>query len=253
MKNRINVLVVEEKQSFSMYLALLLQRLGFRSLRVNQPEAAKFVISRGFADILILGDYTGSEPLHTIVGELTASTAGEPIPAIVVSGNDDPGAQQACLDAGCSAYLGKPLQPRQLQNALYACFSPFAERRLNLRSKVDLLAEVSIDNRPPEPLKVLTLSRGGALIGCDRLLAPGTRLTLSLFLENRSVSLRGSVLYHLNHFDAGRQHAFGMIFDRPSRAQTETIEKYLEQILEECHLLTRSMEADMPSQEGVRV
>ncbi|HKL26378.1 MAG TPA: PilZ domain-containing protein [Desulfuromonadales bacterium] len=253
MKNRISVLVVEENQTFSMYLALLLQRLGFKSLRVSQPEAAKFVVSRGFSDILVVGGREDPEPLPAVVGRLAGSSPGDRMPTIVISDHDTPEEKQACLAAGCQAYLVKPLQPKQLQDALYSCFSPFAERRLNLRSKVDLFAAVGIDGRPPEPLKVLTLSRGGALIGYDRLLAPDMQVTLTLHLDQGPLPLNGSVLYNLNNFDAGRQHAFGLVFDRPSRAQTELIENYLSRILEQCHLLTRDIEAELPSQGRVRI
>lgn len=245
MKNRINVLIVEENQSFSMYLALLLQKLGFRSLRVSQPEAAKFVVSRGFSDMLIVGDRADGDPLPAIVLELAESAADSRMPTIVLSGNDDPDEQQACLDAGCSAYLRKPVQPKQLQKALYSSIYPFAKRRLNLRSEVDIIAEVSIDGQPPEPLTVLTLSRGGALISYDRLLAPATKVRLTLFIDHGSIPLHGSVLYNFYNYSSGRQHAFGMDFDQPDPAQTDMIENYLEGILEQCHLLKGNQESGL--------
>jgi len=237
MKNRISVLVVEESQTFSMYLAILLQRIGFKSLRVSQPESAKFVLSRGFTDCLIIGDQSGPEATHEIVQELSARIPGNTIPIIVVSRHCDPAEQQACLDAGCQDYLLKPVQPKQLHDALYASINPFPEKRLNLRSQVDMMAEVSVDNGPSQTCRVLTLSCGGALVAYPQTLLTGSEVSLTLRLDNTRLHLAGSVLYNLIHVEEKVPRAFGLLFHQVSPAHADRIEDYLQTTLDECRLI----------------
>jgi len=237
MKNRISVLVVEESQTFSMYLAILLQRIGFKSLRVSQPESAKFVLSRGFTDVLIIGDQSGPEATHEIVQELSDCIPGETIPIIVVSRHSDLVEQQACLDAGCQDYLLKPVQPKQLNDALSARINPFPGKRLNLRSQVNMIAEVRVDNSPPQRCQILTLSRGGALLAYPQTLLTGTTVMLTVRLGETRLQLSGSVLYNLTHVEEKAPRAFGLLFHQISQAHADQIEDYLQAMLEECRLI----------------
>jgi DNA-binding response OmpR family regulator len=240
MKNRISVLIVDESQTFSMYLALLLQRMGFKSLRVSQTESAKFVLSRGFTDFLIVGDLAGPEPKHQIVRELAASFPDSSIPTIVISRQDDLAEKQACHEAGGQAYLLKPVQPKALHAALNDHITPFSEKRINLRSKVDMISEISIDRQAPQQLQLLTLSRGGALVAYDKNLPTGTRISMSLPLEGELISLTGSVIYNLTNIDAKISRAFGVLFHQGNALHDERIEGYLESMLEECRLVSDS-------------
>lgn len=237
MKNRINVLLIEESQTFSMYLAILLQRIGFKSLRVSQPESAKYVLSRGITDVLIIGDQSGPEATHEIVRELSECIPGKSIPIIVVSRHSDSTEQQACLEAGCQDYLLKPVQPKQLHDALHVHINPFSEKRLNLRSQVDMIAKVSVDGAPPKSCRVLTLSRGGALIAYPQTLLTGAEITLTLRVGKTRLELAGSVLYNLTHLEEKAPRAFGLLFQQISEVNADLIEDYLQVMLAECRLV----------------
>jgi CheY-like chemotaxis protein len=241
MSKRISVLIVDESQTFSMYLALLLQSMGFKSLRVSQPESAKFVLTRGFTDFLIIGDLSGPESTHQVVKELAASCSGSPLPIIVISRHDDPTERQACYEAGSQAYLLKPLQPKALHDALNAHMTPFSERRLNLRSKVEISSDVSVDGQASRPLLMLSLSRGGALIAYDRHLPTGTPVSLSLPLKNETLFLDGSVTYNLSNVNTRTPRAFCVLFHQVPPLHGEKIDRHLEAILDECRLVPDSI------------
>ncbi len=243
MKNRISVLIVEESQTFSMYLAILLQRIGFKSLRVSQPESAKFVLSRGFSDVLVVGDHSGPDATHEIVQELSACITGSTTPIIVISKHDDPVERQACYDAGCRAYLLKPFQPKQLHDALYSYINPFSEKRLNLRSQVEMSAEICVDGDAPQTSRVLILSRGGALIAYKQTLPTGTKVTLTLRLGSKRIPLTGSVLYNRSNVAEDTPRAFGLLFHQENLSYAGLIEDYLQAMLVECRLVAASNNA----------
>lgn len=238
MKSRLSVLILEDSQTFSMYLALLLQRMGFKSLRVSRPEAAKFVLTRGFTDLLIVGDQPGPEAPHEIVRELAGCIPPASIPILVISRQNNPAERAACLAAGCSSYLSKPVQPKQLHEALHENTVPPSERRRNLRSTVDMIASVSIEEQPGHPHQVLCLSRRGALISATETLPTGTRVALQLPLGDEQIALAGTVLYNLTNPENRTPRAFGVLFHQVDTPLADQIDAYLEAMLAECRLMT---------------
>jgi CheY-like chemotaxis protein len=243
MKNRLSVLVVDESQTFSMYLALLLQHFGFKSLRVSQTESAKFVLSRGFTDAMIIGDLAGGEPKHQVVEELASCIHGALVPIIALSSHDDPVERQACEEAGCKGHLLKPVQPKALHEVLYSNIL-FSGKRVHLRSKVDMTAEISITGQPTQALRLLTLSRGGALVAYDNHLPQGTNVSMKLPLGEELLDLTGSVIYNLSAIDAQTSRAFCLHFDRMPAQLGAKIEGYLETSLEKFSSFRREIPAD---------
>jgi DNA-binding response OmpR family regulator len=240
MKNPVSVLVLEQSQVFSRYLALLLQRMGLKSLCVREPEAAKTVLSRGFSDILIVGDQNGAKQTHVIVQDLANCIIDNSIPIIVVSSCAEPDEKKACYEAGCQDYLTKPVQPRLLHEALYARVAPTKERRKNLRSKVDLTAEVTIDNQQSHTHDVLTLSKGGCLISSPRFMPTGTKVSLTLFLVDLQIPLSGIVLYTLTNVEDSNTVAVGVLFHHVSQIYADMIEQFLEKSLDQGNLMAKA-------------
>lgn len=249
MKSPVSVLVIEKSQVFSRYLALLLQRMGLKSLQVSELEAAKTVLARGFSDALIIGDQNGSMPTHVIVQDLANCIIDNSIPIIVVSSCADPEEKKACYEAGCQDYLTKPIQPRLLHDALYARVAPVNERRKNLRSKVNLTAEVTIEAQQSHTHDVLTLSKGGCLISSPRFMPTGTKMTLTLFLANLQIPLSGTVLYTLTNVKGSNSAAFGVLFHHISQIYADMIEQFLEKILDRENLVAMTSKQIDPTRQ----
>ncbi len=57
------------------------------------------------------------------------SAIGASVPVVMITGHDEAGAQEACLAAGASSYLRKPLDRSVLLEAIERAISSFAGRR----------------------------------------------------------------------------------------------------------------------------
>ena len=228
MSNRINVLLLEENQIFSMHFALLLQRMGFKPLRVRQPDAAKFVISRGFSDLLIVGGQTGPEAPHEIVQEMRACASDLSIPILVVDAQHDPVELKACRSAGCQAFLTRPIQPKQLFEAIHDHLACFTEKRRNLRCEVDITASVSMGGQTVQSHRILSLSRGGARIAGTDFVPIETNVTLVLPLGSEQLRLAGTVLYNQTLQGTFSPLAFGVSFHQIDASTADRIDAYLE-------------------------
>ena len=57
------------------------------------------------------------------------SAIGASVPVVMITGHDEVGAQEACLAAGASSYLRKPLDRSVLLEAIEHAISSFAGRR----------------------------------------------------------------------------------------------------------------------------
>ena len=57
------------------------------------------------------------------------SAIGASVPVVMITGHDEVGAKEACLAAGASAYLRKPLDRSVLLEAIERAISSFAGRR----------------------------------------------------------------------------------------------------------------------------
>ena len=230
MKPRISVLVVEKSQTFSMYLALLLHRMGFKSLRVDDYETAKEILSRGIIDILIVGDQGEDEPIFQIIKSLILCVDRESVPVIAISKSSDPACKTACYEAGCHSYLLKPIQPRQLHSALYSKITPPSERRTSLRCRVNLGAEISIENDVFEMFQIESLSKGGALVSCEKNIPIGTEININFVISNEKINLNSMVMY-IKGDSSGGQLNMGVKFVDIDSYSENLIDQFVEKTL----------------------
>jgi len=216
--------------------------MGLKALRLKEPEAARLVIERGFTDVVIVGDQEGSQPLHEVVKMLASYSAENPLPIIAVSKQDDPVERRACYEAGCQAFLLKPVQPAELQDALYARVSPETERRKNLRCTMDITAEVSINQKKLESLQVLSLSSGGALVGYGTSVPIGTEVFMHLPFNDMVIKLAGKVIYNVANYDGKGRRAFGVVFQNVFQEKADLINDSLERMLQQDQLAPEQSE-----------
>ena len=162
------------------------------------------------------------------------------IPIIVISSCADQAAQQECFEAGCHAYLTKPIQPKLLHDALYSKVIPLKERRKYLRSRVDLKAEFSIEKQQSETLDLVSLSKKGCLFSSPRIVTTGTKVTITLSLANLQIPLAGTVLYTLTSNKESDYVSLGVLFHNVKQIHADMIEQYLEMILDQKNLLSKA-------------
>jgi CheY-like chemotaxis protein len=110
--NRNLVLVVDDDASMLWSVARLLRQLGYASLPFSSAEAFAnhSDLDRAVCVLLDinLGDGSGIELRHRL------KAAGNTVPVIYMTGNDNPAVREAALQSGCLAYLTKPFSAKSL-------------------------------------------------------------------------------------------------------------------------------------------
>ena len=114
--NRDLVFVVDDDASMLKSVARLLRQLGYASLLFPSAEA---FANHGDFDRAVcvlldinLGDVSGIEFRHRL------KAAGNHVPVIYMTGNDNPAVRTAALQSGCLAYLTKPFSAKSLRDLL---------------------------------------------------------------------------------------------------------------------------------------
>jgi len=185
--------------------------------------------------VVLVGKPDDDGPLSTAVQTLAKDSRGSCVPVVVIALHDDDAERQACLRAGCQAFLVRPVQPRQLHQALYAKLAVTGAGRLNLRSSVGIDVDVQVEGEERRSLRLLSLSRGGALIAYSHAVPVGTRVFLALPLADALLPMTGSVIYNRRDVDERTSCAFAMLFHRESLDYGERIDSFLDALLQkEC-------------------
>ena len=116
MPNRNVALVVEDSPEFARAAALMLRRLGFRSVAIGHDgrEAWGILVARPFD--LVLSDWN-MEPIdgHTLLTWLRCTPRYASLPFILMSAIADENRQRAAIAAGASAFLAKNKNPTDAQ------------------------------------------------------------------------------------------------------------------------------------------
>jgi twitching motility two-component system response regulator PilH len=225
------VLILERSQTFVMFLALLLRRMGLQTESVATVAAAQARLGRGGVNILLVGEPGDGCSISAAVRQLADDPVGKRLPLVVVGVRDDADEQQACLAAGCRAYLLRPVQPRQLHQALQAHLRFAAGERQHLRSSVAIEVTGVIGSGERRLLRLLSLSRGGALVAHAGIVAVGTPVALTLPLPAGPLPLSGTVIYNRRDPAAGTPFAFAVQFHREGHDCGEQIDAFLETLL----------------------
>ena len=117
------IAILDDDASLRRALARLLEACSHRvktygtaaefidSLRLETPACL-------ITDLQMPG-MTGSELQHHLAG------TGKKIPIIILTGHDEPGAREKCLEAGAVAFLIKPVMPAPLLKAIAAALERY--------------------------------------------------------------------------------------------------------------------------------
>ena len=98
-------------------VARMLRQYGYASLLF--PSAEAFANHGDFGNAVCvlldinLGDVSGIELRHRL------KAAGNSVPVIYMTGNDNPAVRTAALQSGCLAYLTKPFSAKSLMEPLH--------------------------------------------------------------------------------------------------------------------------------------
>ena len=108
------VLLVEDNEPIRTAFTILLEDAGYTVLGTGTGSEALRLSAEHRPDVLLLDmglpDMSGLE----VVRQLKACDATRKAAVVAVTGRDEEAARQACLSAGCAAYLVKPVDLQRL-------------------------------------------------------------------------------------------------------------------------------------------
>jgi len=109
------VLVVDDDDRIRHALAILLKRAGFEVTTASDPASA---LAMTELDVVIVDYHLSSEVTGADVVRHFKQRLGSAVTCFVLSGQDDPATRDACLAAGATKVLVKPVSPVELRRLL---------------------------------------------------------------------------------------------------------------------------------------
>lgn len=108
------ILLVEDDVLLRDAFRLLLEDAGFRVLPAGSAGEALKRIDEQHPAIIILDLGLPDRPGLELTRELRLRDSMKDIPIVALTGRVGAAEKRACLEAGCSLYLAKPIGPRDL-------------------------------------------------------------------------------------------------------------------------------------------
>jgi CheY-like chemotaxis protein len=130
LENCRNVLVADDDKETRLYLRALMQSWGCRVSEAKDGQAAIEMVHEKCPDLVLL-DLNMPRLDGLAVAEKTRQIKGkcEQVPIIAITGYDTHGMRDAALAAGCSDYLGKPIDQDEFEHVLRRLFHLSFETR----------------------------------------------------------------------------------------------------------------------------
>jgi CheY-like chemotaxis protein len=108
------VLLVEDDNLLRDAFALLLEDAGYEVTTAGSVAAALDAIERRSHNVVLLDLGLPDRPGLDVVRHMRANPATREVPVVALTGHVGPEERRACLEAGCTSYLAKPVEPREL-------------------------------------------------------------------------------------------------------------------------------------------
>jgi len=118
-----SILLVEDDPLLRQAFRLLLEDAGYLIREAGSAAEALESVAAEHPHLIILDLGLPDRPGLDVARELTSRPATTDIPIIALTGRVGAAEQRACMDAGCTLYLTKPLEPRELLRLLPDLFT----------------------------------------------------------------------------------------------------------------------------------
>jgi len=190
------LVVVDGDSAHLYYTSILLQRLDYIIHEAKTAEAALEIMSVARPVLILteisLGRMDGLELLKKIKNNLQSF----PVPVIMLTSSKDQTVKAACLQAGCAAYLQKPVEP----DVLYTSIQRATESQPRQYPRLSTALNVIIgDDKAAEYTGsgdyITALSEKGMYISTLKPKPIGLQIPITLLLEDSKIKIEGIVLY----------------------------------------------------------
>ena len=196
MTSKLTVIVADNSKTFRMYFSTLLNRMNFEVLPVpNGQEAfnlAQVVSPHMIALDVAMPGLGGIETLKQLRSD--AKLANTPVVMISADANH----VEECFATGCSDFLTKPIDIKNLHIALQKCQQKREGMRKHLRAPFTGTVSYSFAGKQVNS-RAVTLSEGGIYLHTTKPLSVGSRIEVDLPLSKKEAMLLcGEVIYTMD-------------------------------------------------------
>ena len=191
------ILIVDDSETFLMYVAILLRRMGFDKIipASNGLEALK-LLRILMPDIIILDITMPQMDGVTVLRHIKGDKLTSKIPTIMATAKSDRKSYKECERMGCSGYITKPVKITELNDMLNQCITyKGGKKRKFLRSKFEKKVSVTCNGVTNE-YHAVSLSEGGIFIRQRAPFRVGTEVELAIPLKDGTIlHVTGIVIY----------------------------------------------------------
>ncbi|MCL5023555.1 MAG: response regulator [Nitrospirae bacterium] len=231
---RKKILIADDSRTHLVYMAIILKRMGFTVIPAENGLEALKLVKLTEPDIvmldIIMEGMDGSSLLHYIKGNEETSH----IPVIMASHDGSDETRERCRNAGCSAFLLKPVRIDRLHEILEELvFSSWGAKRRHVRVSFCRKVQVTTGGMSQE-LYAETLSEGGMYVRKREPSPVGSEVEVALPLDaGGPIRLRGVVAYTKGLFGGVFEYPPGMAiqFKEVRDFEVASLRHYVEKVL----------------------
>lgn len=228
------VLIASDNQIFTMYLSIVLNRMGFDVIPSDTPIKVIDLLKRFTPDIVLLS--VKMPDLHWLKAIRGAKEVKRKssISVILISDESDKDIYQECLRMGCSGFLPRPVDLAELNKILFNfTVLPGCRRRRSLRVSFGKKIAVTY-NGVTHNFYAVTLSEGGIYIRKRHPLPIGEKVEIAIPLKNEELlCLQGTVIAQKGLYgDLYKiEPGIAVEFNNPSSSDSVILRSYITELL----------------------
>lgn len=192
-----HLLVVVDGDGAHLYFtSILLQRLEYNIHTAKSAEDAIEIIRLAHPALVLTETSLPGMDGVALLKMIKHDPQTFAVPVVMLTASRDPVIKATCMDAGCKAYLQKPLEP----DALYAAIQKATETAPRQFIRLNTCLNVIVGDEQAAGASVINdyitaLSENGTYVSTSNPMAAGTRMPLTIFFENEKIRTEGVVLY----------------------------------------------------------
>lgn len=194
------VAIVDSDSVHLYYTSMLLQRLDYNIQTIRTAgevlDLLNMVRPALILTELVLADMDGIEFIRNI----KRNPRTYAIPIIVYTSLQDPAVREACMQEACKDFLQKPVEPEVLYAAIQKVTETTPRQYIRLVTSLNVIVGTGKDADLSATQDYITaLSEMGVFVSTPKPKPAGTRIPVTIFLENVRIQAEGEVLYSFEH------------------------------------------------------
>jgi CheY-like chemotaxis protein len=189
-----SILVVDSSASSIFHMSMMLKKLQYAVRIASTGEDALNAIASSAPAIVItdvvLPKMSGVELLKNIKNNISLRF----IPVIIHTANANPANKEACKQAGCTAYLMKPIEPEELYRSIESATGATPRQHIRVNTALKARIGSGIAGGKIKIEDVTSLSEGGLYVSISAPAPLNTLMPLTLLLRNHEIETTAIVV-----------------------------------------------------------